>query len=104
VKQVGLLTDYAKDLDRSDRQLAVHIMLDADEAGRRGAVYATVKLLDASIDAPGMVAVHCMRKRERGGNGQSDFLWAEMGIVGGPRSLAWFDSAGSGSFCGRLLD
>lgn len=53
--QVALLTDYAKDLDRDNLQLAVHLLLDADEAGRRGAVSATVKLLEASVEASGML-------------------------------------------------
>lgn len=53
--QVELLVDYAKELDRDDRQLAVHLFFDTDEAGRRGAVSATVKLLDAAVGIPGLV-------------------------------------------------
>ena len=54
-EQVALLTDYARDLDRDDLQLAVHLLLDSDEAGKRGAVSAAVKLLTASVEAPGML-------------------------------------------------
>src|SRR6185436_20106776 len=52
--QVQLLTDHARELDRTDRQLAVHLMFDTDEAGRRGAINATVKLLDAAVSNPGL--------------------------------------------------
>ncbi|MGE3311247.1 MAG: CHC2 zinc finger domain-containing protein, partial [Limisphaerales bacterium] len=54
-KQVKVLTDFASDLDRDNLQLAVHLFLDADEAGHRGAVNATVKLLDASVENPGLL-------------------------------------------------
>jgi hypothetical protein len=33
----------------------VHLMFDADEAGRRGAINATVKLLDAAVSNPGLL-------------------------------------------------
>jgi DNA primase catalytic core len=53
--QVQLLTDCARDFDRSDRQLAIHLMFDSDDAGRRGAINATVKLLDAAASNPGLL-------------------------------------------------
>ncbi|MBB5351619.1 DNA primase catalytic core [Haloferula luteola] len=54
-EQVALLTEYARDLDRDDLQLAIHLLLDSDEAGRRGTVSSTIKLLAASVEAPGML-------------------------------------------------
>ncbi len=54
-EQVKLLSDYTRELDRENAQLSVHIFLDADEAGRRGAVNATIKLLEASVEVPGML-------------------------------------------------
>ena len=53
--QVRLLTDYAKELDRSDGQLAVHLLFDADEAGRRGMLAATVKLLNEAAVIPSLL-------------------------------------------------
>ncbi len=53
--QVQLLIDYAKELDRNDRQLAVHLLFDDDEAGHRGVVSATVKLMDAALANPGLL-------------------------------------------------
>lgn len=53
--QVKLLTDYSNDLDRDGHQLAIHLFLDSDEAGSRGAVNTIVKLLEANIDTPGML-------------------------------------------------
>lgn len=53
--QVRLLTDYARELDRNDYQLAVHLLFDDDEAGHRGGISATVKLLDAAVANPGLV-------------------------------------------------
>jgi DNA primase catalytic core len=53
-KQVTLLTNFAKDLDRDSFHLNVHLLLDADEAGYRGSINATVKLLESSADTPGL--------------------------------------------------
>lgn len=54
-KQIELLVEYAKELDRDDHRLVVHIFLDADAAGRRGAISATAKLLDAAAETLGLL-------------------------------------------------
>lgn len=53
--QVRLLTEYAKELDRIDCQLAVHLLFDADEAGRRGMLAATMKLLNEVAVTPSLL-------------------------------------------------
>jgi hypothetical protein len=54
-EQLQLLVDYAEELDRENVQLAVHLFLDADDAGRRGSVNAAAKLLQSCVSAPGLL-------------------------------------------------
>ncbi|MDB6108452.1 MAG: hypothetical protein JWR69_202, partial [Pedosphaera sp.] len=54
-EQIDLVAELARELDRNSVQLAVHLFLDADDAGRRGTLTTLAALLVKSAETTGFL-------------------------------------------------
>ncbi len=62
--QTGLLLDLAKDLNRLNKQLIVHLFLDSDEAGRKGTTAAIPSLWSAARESHFVLDIIKPKSRE----------------------------------------